>query len=303
MFKFFLILTILNCSLASSYAKVVDKVVAVINDEIVTLSEINRIKANYPGRTQIASLIYDEKKPTDHNILEALIKVYIIQEKLSELGINIDDESVESRIRQIEKAQGVSRDFLVQYLSSQNISFKEYFQLIKQMMEFSYFNNKIISPLVSVSDQEIVNYFQDKIKGTQTTVQYNVVNFSFKKDLLSIYNDDDVISILKKYQRTGNVPADFQGMDVAPIQFTSNQLEPKVANILKDTKTQDFSKIVVIEDRVNVFYIESRNVVNNIQFEKNKELLKQELMIQKSKETIAKWIDSEKNRFYIKYYL
>ncbi len=285
------------------HAKLVDKVVAVIDDQIVTLSEVTRIKRNYPARALIASLVYERKKDSTQNILDSMVKVFVIRKKLTELGIIIDDESVESRVKQIEKSQGVTRDFLVSYLNQQNLSFDEYFELIKQMMEVSYFNSKIISPLVSVSDQEIKNFYSDAKATGGTSFTYEVVDFAISDKILKLHNKKQIVSILKKYQTSGLLPSEFAEMSTNKLSLEGQNLNPKISSVLKKTGPKSFSETLVLDGIVHVFYVESKKTSSSSSFTKNKNQLRQQLMIKKSKETINKWVDNERANYFIKYFI
>lgn len=290
-------------AVSSIHAALVDKVVAIIDDQIVTLSEVSRIKKNYPARAMIASLVYEQKGDSTEGILNSIVKVFVIRKKLSELGIIIDDESVENRVKQIEKSQGVTRDFLVSYLKQQNLGFNEYFELIKQMMEVSYFNSKIISPLVSVSEQEIKNFYSGSGSSGGTTFTYDVVDFALSENILKVYNKKQVVEALKKYQISGTLPSEFSEMSTNKLTLESQNLNPQINKILKQTKPKDLSETLVLDGNVHVFYVESKKAGASSNFKNNKDSLKQQLMIKKSKDTINKWVANEKENYFIKYFL
>ncbi len=298
-----LLLVALFMTSFNAQARLVDKVVAIIDSDIITLSEVKRIKKNFQARSMIASLVYEQKSKNTQSILDAMVKVYVIRKKLTELGIVIDDESVEGRVKQIEKAQGVTRDFLVSYLDQQNLSFKEYFELIKQMMEVSYFNSKIIAPLISVSDQEIKNFYSDAKSSGGTSLTYNVVDFALNDKILKLHSKKKIIEILKKYRTTGTLPSEFSEMATNKLTLESQSLNPKINNVLKKTRPKSLSETLVLDGIVHVFYVESKKTSASSRFKKNKEQLRQQLMIKKSKDTINKWVANEKENYFIKYFL
>lgn len=293
----------LFCIPLTLYAALLDKVTAVIDDKIVTLSEVRRIQANYPAREQMASLVYKKGANSVEGVLDSIVKIYVIRKKLSELGITIDDESVESRIDQIEKSQGVSRDFLVSYLKSKNVTYKEYFELIKQMMEISYFNSKIISPLVSVSEQEVKNYYGDQTSNRSTSYRYEVTNYNLPSSIKNLYEDSTIIETIKRGNTNGSMPPDFADIQKNDLSLESQNLNQKINKILAKTSPKNFSKPAIINERVHVFYIKSKKITNSTSFKKEKQLLTQQLMMKKSQETIEKWIASERDNYFIKYFL
>ena len=64
-----------------SHAKLIDKIAGAINDNIYTLSEINRVQATLPIRKEIAPFIYKKSKYTNIELLKILQNQFIINVK------------------------------------------------------------------------------------------------------------------------------------------------------------------------------------------------------------------------------
>jgi peptidyl-prolyl cis-trans isomerase SurA len=283
-------------------ARLLEKVVGVVGEDVITLSEIDHTKKSFTGRANIAPLIYEAGKDSTKEILDSKIKIYIIKEKLRELAIIVDDDTVESRINSIEKSQGVTRDFLVSYLQSQGLNFSEYFDLIKNMIEISYFNQRVIAPLISISDQEVETYYRNNIAGKYSTYNYKVVDFVVPEKTFKSLNEAKVIEGLKFYQKNGDFPEFLKGIDSSNLEFSSSNLSTEMNNVLSRTPKNSFSSPVKISDVFHIFYVLKKGKTSNFNFEKNKEQLKMQLSINKSAETLEKWIENERENYYIKYF-
>lgn len=294
---FFIFITSLSLN-----AKILDKIVAVIDDELITLSEVNHIKKSYTARKNIAPLIFDSEKGNTKNILNSIIKTYMIRKKLSELGIVVDDETVDSRVSQIEKSQNVTRNFLVNYLKSQGLEFEDYFQLIKNMIEISYFNQKVISPLVSVSDQEVKNFYSGKIAGKVNSFKYKVIDFNISESSLKNVSDAELLTLLSEYKESGNKPDKISAIESSELEFESSSLTPQISKTLSNVKNKNFSKPITINGTKHIFYMLNKKTINNFKLSKNKSVVKNQLLMTKSKETLDKWINNERSNYYIKYF-
>ena len=163
MIKFsFVLLLVLSVQVE---AKLLDKVSGVINDKVFTLSEIERVQNTVDIRREIAPFIYNQPNYNKKDILNLLQNLFIIRDKLSELGYVISDDAVESRINETEKGLGLNRKELLKFLESKGISFNEYFEILREAMEYNVFNGRVIAPLVTITDQEMKNLYYKKTKN------------------------------------------------------------------------------------------------------------------------------------------
>ena len=167
----------------NAQAKLLNKIIAVINEKIYTQSEIEFLKRSHNSRAQIAGQIYKKNKNSYKEIINRLIRQEIVRTKLKELGFNIDDERVEAQITNIQKSQGMNRDQLVLMLKREGLNFDEYFELTRESYEYNAFLANVISPLVSVSDQEIKNEYLNMNKHSKSiTLKYDLHAFTIPKN-------------------------------------------------------------------------------------------------------------------------
>lgn len=294
-------LILLSCFSILAKAELLDKISGVINDKIFTLSEIKNVSRNFQARTEIAPVIFETGKNTEKEILNSFYKVFIIRDKLSTLGYSISDEMVEERISSIEKSQGVSRKELEVFLKQKNINFNDYFEMIRQSIEFSYFNNKVISPLVAVSEQEIKNFYHQKISSNQVIAfKYSLVDFIFEAPIPKSYSELLINQSLKKYQATGELPKELSSFTTQSINnLSGDSLSKDVSAVLAKTNEGDFTPAININGTTHIFYVEKKDTAESTSFLKEKENIYQVIYVNKSKEILDRWIENEKFNYYI----
>ena len=83
LFSFFLILGV--------EAKILDKIVAVVDDKIITLSMVKRIQSNLEIRRNIAPFVYSNPKLSNREIADNIINTKVIRDKLAEFGYVVSD--------------------------------------------------------------------------------------------------------------------------------------------------------------------------------------------------------------------
>ena len=132
-------------------AVLLDKMVSVFNDKIITQSMVTRLKDTYEARKYLAPQIYNLENKDTKAIIEHFIKRLIIRDKLKNLGIEIKDNFVKSNIERIKSNLNLNHDQLLSFLDSKNITYPEYFEIMREGMEFQEFYTKFISPLLITS--------------------------------------------------------------------------------------------------------------------------------------------------------
>ncbi len=283
-------------------ARVLDKILAVINDNVVTLSMVKRIKSTLDARAEILPLVYKKSNYSDKEIVNIMVQRILIREKIEELRYIVSDDQVESQIKSREKMLGVTRDALLQFLSSKGVTFDEYFELTRETIEFNIFSSRIITPLISISDQEIKNrFFKDNIRNKTLSFKYTLVDFSldkkeFKGKMLRNYK-----KVLKEFQTSGILPKEFSNVSTNVLgDITEDGLTKNLRDLLKRTDEGSFSKSILLFDQQHIFFVKKKDLVESEQYSKSKAIIKNKIMSERMDEVIKLWFKREENKHYVK---
>ena len=162
--KIFLILWSLILLCAPAGAEVVDRIIAVVNDEIITLYEFNaafepylkNIENTYKGNDKEAVI-----KQTRGVFLQRLIDNMLIEQegKKSGTGIIIKDEEVMDVLRDIMAKQKLSMQDFSKNLAKEGNSLDSVKKEIRMQMMRARLLRREIKSKVMVSDEEIGEYY------------------------------------------------------------------------------------------------------------------------------------------------
>lgn len=282
-------------------AKLLDKVSGVINDKVYTLSEIERVQNTVDIRREIAPFIYNKPNYSKKEVLNLLQNMFIIRDKLSELGYVISDDAVESRINETEKGLGLNRKELLKFLDSKGISFNEYFEILREAMEYNVFNGRVIAPLVTITDQELKNLYYKKTKNKKAlSFRYKVLDFTLPKEKVLNSDYDRLPSILEKYRTTGNIPQIYRDISTNDLGSVAGEDLPKeLSEILRETDEKSFSKTYVKGDIVHIFYVSKKDLADSQEFLQSKRILYNQIFAKRSKNITANWFSRERLSYYI----
>ena len=304
--KIFLILSLLCFSpTLLSKKTLLDKILGVFNDKIITLSQIKRIKQTLSARTNISSQIYKKSRYSTKELVELKVKQLLIREEISRTGYVINDSQVESQIRETERRIGTSRRELLEFLKRNKVTFEEYFEITRATIEYNIFASKIIAPLVSITEQEIKNVFYKKnIKNKSISFKYTLIDFSIDKKLVTKKMKTNFRNVIKKFQTTGILPEEFSKIETNVLEnITEDGLTKKLKRVLKKTAKGNATPPILLRNKYHVFWVKKKDIVESEFYKRSKERIRQRLIKKAAIKIESDWFHRNKEKHYIKYYL
>ena len=283
-------------------AKLLDKISAIVDDNIITLSQVNRTVANLAIKKNVAPMVYDKTSFTTAEIIQISINKYLIRSKLSEIGYTITDDQVESQIKSNQERLGVDRKALMSFLKQQGSSFDEYFEALREAIEYSYFVNRVISPIISVSEQDVKNtYYKNNMKDSRMNFKYALIDYAISKDVVSKPAKGQMEEVVKQYRINSFLPEDYSTLTVANLDdIVEEGLTSELKNLLKSTDEGALTAPIMINNQHHVFYLVKKDLVETEAFASQKDKIKDQLFEQAVKSETAVWFERERNKHYIK---
>ena len=247
-------------------------------------------------------MIYDKASFTIEELINVSINKFLIRSKLSELGYSITDDQVEAQIKSNEKRLNVDRKALMVFLKQQGSTFDEYFETLREAIEYSYFISRVISPTISVSEQDVKNtYFKKNIKDARLNFKYTLIDYSLSKDNLAKLEKGQMEDVVRQYRINTVLPEAFSTLTAANLdEITEEGLAPELKNLLKQTDEGTSSPAILINGAQHVFYVAKKDLVESEAFLKQKEKIRDDLFEISVKNEAVLWFDREKNKHYIK---
>jgi len=154
--------------------EVVDRIVAIVNDDVITLSELNnafdpymkRIEASVPAGQEREKVVAEGKA----TILNRLIDNKLVEQEARKSGIVIKEDEVMGVIRDILKSRNMQMSDLLQALNKDGMTFDAYKQEIKEQLQRQQLIRREIRAKIVVTDDEIGDYYRqhrDEYEGKE----------------------------------------------------------------------------------------------------------------------------------------
>lgn len=169
---------------APARGKVVERVIAVVNNNILLLSELNdRLRPMLPQLRQIPDLELRKQRVAQlrREILEHLIDEQLIKQEAQKLKITVSDRDLELAVKDVMRKNNLTREQLEQALRQEGKSIAEYkSQILKpQLLRLRVLNVQVRSR-VTVGDDEVQAYYQTNLRklGVETKVRARHIFFA-----------------------------------------------------------------------------------------------------------------------------
>jgi peptidyl-prolyl cis-trans isomerase SurA len=162
-------------------AKTFDRVIAKINDNIVTLSEVEDraklITMERRGKQGLKPFTPKEIKKEALNLI--LEEKLLIQEGKKTLNITVSDASVEDAIKEIKTANRVPDDVFLAMLEKEGITLKGYKKKIREQIIISKVRNHHIRNSARISEKKTKQYYIKNRKDFLTSSKIHVAHILF----------------------------------------------------------------------------------------------------------------------------
>ena len=188
----------------------VDKIIAIVETQTITNSELNKKKESIKkALSQKWDAIPSDKKITKLSLDQLISEKLVIEYALMQ-GININDERLNNVINNIATSNNISNEELIKEIESDGSSFSDFRENIRIQLIFEQVKKRIISANLKISEFEIDNYIELQKERAPTKYNYSHIFIENIKD----------------------------GADDANVEVTKNKLI-KVINQLKEKKFEE----------------------------------------------------------------
>ena len=153
--------------------EVVDRIVAIVNDDVITLSELNNTFEPYMKRIEANLTGKDKEKVVAEGrtaILNRMIDNKLIEQEAKKSGIVIKDDEAMGVIREMLKSRKMQMPDLLQALDKDGMTFDAYKQDLKEQLQRQQLVRREIRSKLVVTDDEIGEYYRqhrDEYEGKE----------------------------------------------------------------------------------------------------------------------------------------
>ncbi len=308
-------------------AQLVDRIVAIVNDDVITLSEVNDAGKGYFKKiTQEvpSAQIEDALSQARHDVLNNLIDKRLIAQEAKKQGVIISDEEVQAAAEQMITSNNMTREKLDSQLAQMGIDYDDYLETLRnQILQSKLVNYEIRSKLI-ITDDMILDYYDSNytkhvsdggyylmqmgfVWGENTPAKNSApAQYAYKIDAKKraervhalVKGGQDFRTLAKRFS---DLPSAADGGDLGV--FQKDEMAPYMKDAVLPLKPGEISEVIETPSGYQFFKLLSSQdgqIVVQASFASVKEEIRTQLYEQQLKERFDEWVTKIKNEAYIK---
>lgn len=297
-----LFLTLSLSSLILAHGALVDKIAAIVNNDIILLSEVKNFQKTLSLRREIDPL---------YSMTESISKVgadakatmdYLVMEKLIEQNFKVEDGEVDARIREVMNNNHLSREQLDEFLRSKGFRYQDYRSIMKVGLQKKMLLDKEIRIRVNISDDDIRNHFYNTLAKTSAksfdySIQMIVIhkrNYKSNEAALGVakrahqsISQGEAFDVVAKRNSDEPDLGQIGGMGF----LDADQILPAIKSSLAQMHIGSLSDVIESGDRIYIVKLVDVKVKEGTQFERQKERIREDLAKAEYTKQLRIWIE------------
>jgi len=186
------------CSVVLAEQRVLEEIVARVNDDIITKSDYDRSKQQLRqdlGQQYFGADLEREMAQREKNVLRDLIDQLLLIQKAKELGINVDTELVKTLDRYREENHLKTLDDLEREVARQGVNYEDFKSNIRNSLYTQAVIRQEVGRRIQITQDEINKYYESHKKELERPEEVK-----FREILISTEgkNDTQVKEAAKK---------------------------------------------------------------------------------------------------------
>jgi peptidyl-prolyl cis-trans isomerase SurA len=295
------------CLASPGAAEVVDRIVAQVNDEIITMSELEAMTKSI----EVASGLKPTPKEDQalrRQMLESLIDQKLAKAEAKKRGINVSDKEVDQALADFKKRNNIPNDeALNQALSQAGLTMKELRQRLSDQIQQERIVAVMVQSKVTIPEAEIRRYYDESAKegGGRNQAHLRVIQLPFPQGGTQAQRDEvraKAEALLKDVQQ--GVPfaeaARKQGAPETDMGFVSlNDLNPQLVEHLNRLKPKEVVPIQTAQGFQMVQLLERRSGPVRT-YEEMAPEIRRALMRKEMEKYFSDWVKTLREKAHIK---
>jgi len=254
-------------------AEIVDRIVAVVNDEVITLTELNSSLKPYAEKIRSLGYLPEKEQQLLFNVrkdmLDRLINQKIEDQEIERSKVNISEEEINQTIERIKETNYLTDEQLRAALAKDGLTMETYREKVKgQILRARLVNLKVKSKIV-ITKEDVKAYYEEHIKEYGGEQKYHLRNIIMKvplfldseKKLEIKAKMEEILEKLKagesfevlaaKYSES---PAASDGGNLGTFGFDA--LSPQLQKAIGKIKPGEFTPVIDTDQGYQIFFLE-----------------------------------------------
>lgn len=293
-----------------AHAAAYDRVAAVVNDEVITLSEVYDVGGQFieqaveaQGGDPIA------RRTAELEVLDSLVLRKLIAQELARLGYDVTESEIDGAIDGQAAANGMNRDQLRVEVERAGMGWSDYRAEARESLRQQKFTGYVIVPRIQVSEDELRDAYRRTIAGANLpeVTEVGAIFLPWPEGA-----DDAAKAALMATAReaTARVRAgeDFSAVSAALDQgpfgaqgghmgaFRAGELTPALDSVVSQLAARQVSDPIELPQGAFVVYVFERRAADVQPFEDVRDQMTQQVTGERVQDEIQQWYEQQRRK-------
>lgn len=132
---------------------VLDRIAAVVNDQVITLSEVE-------GQLPPGRLAGEQREKARREALERLIEATLITQEAARANITVSQQEVDAEIAAVRERERLSQEDLVRALAAEGLTFEEYRERLADNIRRAKAVSRLVRGALTIPDARLKAYYE-----------------------------------------------------------------------------------------------------------------------------------------------
>ncbi len=286
-------------------AEVIDRIVAIVNNDIVTWFQLSKETAPYIKNMESSGYSDEQKKEAikqiNNKILMAMVDRSLTQQEAQKYRLKVSDFEVENALENVKKSQSLTQEEFEIALKKEGRNIKEYRKDIEKQILHSKLINHVVKSKVIVTDSEIKKYYDTNAQKYSGTKKYHLRN-------ILMNNEEEIKDIKKKLDASNDFSALAKEYSLLPNAseggdlgiFDINNFSENIKEIISGLEAGNYSNVISTAQGFQIFYVENIIMDGNKTYEQARDEIHDILYSEQAKNKFESWLESLKKNAHIK---
>ena len=298
-----------------SAAEINNRIVAIVNNDVITLYELEEKIVEITGLSSDDIKAQNEERYIEirRQIQDQLINEKITRAKILELGIQVTEAEIDSYIENIKAANKLTQESLIDQLAAEGLTYEKFRKNIKENLERDQLIEYEVISKTIIREEHIIKYYHDHIDDYKIDEQVYLAGIFLMQnnpndkeesaellkkgeEILSRLNNGEDFSDLAKEFSQG--PGAEDGGNLGA--FKISQLDNYLQDLLEQLPEGGISKPIEREKSIQIIKLIRRDEPEIRPFEEVRDMIYEKLYSEEINKRYISWINDLRENSYIK---
>jgi peptidyl-prolyl cis-trans isomerase SurA len=178
--RFVLLFFLLFGSFSSSDA-VVDRIVAVVNQDIITLSEVEKLVGSFHEENQTKDRLERQERAREvyRKVLDKLIEEKLIDQEVKRSDVKVTSKEIEGAVEQVKRQNALNQEGLEKLLSKEGLTLETYKKEVEKRLQRMKLINWAVKVETEPGEKELRDFYQKNIDQYRSNESYRPSHIIF----------------------------------------------------------------------------------------------------------------------------